>query len=343
MSTFPIAVDLEVTNRCNAKCHFCPRDQTPHQGLMSQEVFEAAFAAALAAPEDIRVNLCGLGEPLLNPKTPRFARAVTDAGIDCGMTSNGSLLDERRAHAVLDAGVSSIYLNVGESGEDYEAVYELPFEPTLRNVERFVELAEGRCEITVVLVNHRRDEDHLDTMRAFWEERGITHFARHDIINRGGALFVDDMEASSSVELARAEALLADADPEAPALCSVPFTTMFVGYDGQYYLCCSDWRKQAPLGSVFDTSFLEIAERKFHHVTTREPVCASCNLDPRNQLVDDVRAHDAGEIDAAELAGRAAEIVEVSTRIADGMERLRTPAAGTGRRLVRKLIPVSTR
>ena len=30
-----ISIDFEVTNRCNASCHFCPRDRTPHQGLMS--------------------------------------------------------------------------------------------------------------------------------------------------------------------------------------------------------------------------------------------------------------------------------------------------------------------
>ena len=40
-------IDMEVTNRCNAKCHFCPRDRTPHQGLMSPEVFEAGLQRAV--------------------------------------------------------------------------------------------------------------------------------------------------------------------------------------------------------------------------------------------------------------------------------------------------------
>ena len=40
-------IDIELTNRCNAKCHFCPRDQTPHQGLMSPEVFEQALHRAV--------------------------------------------------------------------------------------------------------------------------------------------------------------------------------------------------------------------------------------------------------------------------------------------------------
>ena len=40
-------VDIELTNRCNAKCHFCPRDQTPHEGLMSRAVFDRSLARAV--------------------------------------------------------------------------------------------------------------------------------------------------------------------------------------------------------------------------------------------------------------------------------------------------------
>ena len=56
VAEIPVIVDMEVTNRCNAKCYFCPRDATPHQGLMSPEIFEKGFERALAIPEAIRVN-----------------------------------------------------------------------------------------------------------------------------------------------------------------------------------------------------------------------------------------------------------------------------------------------
>ena len=42
-----LSVDIELTNRCNAKCHFCPRDQTPHEGLMSPEVFDQSLLRAV--------------------------------------------------------------------------------------------------------------------------------------------------------------------------------------------------------------------------------------------------------------------------------------------------------
>ena len=45
-------------------------------------------------------------------------------------------------------------------------------------------------------------------------------------------------------------------------MCGAPFGYLFIGYDGQYYLCCSDWKKETPMGSVFDESFLSVTEKK---------------------------------------------------------------------------------
>ena len=338
MAEIPVIVDMEVTNRCNAKCYFCPRDATPHQGLMSPEVFENGHERALGLRESIRVNLCGLGEPLLNRHVPDFIRQVRGAGVECGMSSNGSLLDEKKAAAVLEAGVGRVFLNVGDRGDDYEEVYKLPFERTLANVERFVAMAGDDCEVYLVLVNHRRDPEHTEDMRQFWQERGVTRFQEFDVINRGGALFVDEMQYQQMPELAEAREMLAEGGGH--ALCSVPFTTMFVGYDGLYYLCCSDWRKQAPLGSVFDTDTDEVARRKFEHVASGEPVCKSCNLDPLNRLTDELRGVGRGEVSMADAEALAGEMLAVSRVIIDGVARLDEPAPSRRRASLRRRIPV---
>jgi MoaA/NifB/PqqE/SkfB family radical SAM enzyme len=351
------SIDIEITNRCNAKCYFCPRDQTPHQGLMSTEVFERSLSRAIefrgAAVEilgtDVSVSLCGLGEPLLNRHAAGFVRQVREAGFPCTMSSNGALLTEKRAAALLDAGLQTIYLNVGEHDDDYERIYELPFEKTSANVERFAAMAEGRCEVYIVLVDHRRDREHLEHMRDYWGERGITRFQEFDIINRGGALFVDHMQFESLPQLEQARRKFLDQE-EIP-LCGAPFGYLFVGYDGQYYLCCSDWKKEVPLGSVFDTSFLDVTRQKLHHVATREPVCKTCNLDPINLITDELRALDEGELDGLDLDGP--DLDELVQRMVDGsreirsvLERLQPGVTGdvvdeARRRARRRTIPVT--
>jgi MoaA/NifB/PqqE/SkfB family radical SAM enzyme len=306
MSTPVISIDIEPTNRCNAKCHFCPRDMTPHQGLMGPDVFEQALARAVEfrpiATEKfgrkVEISLCGLGEPLLNKHTPDYVRQVREAGFDLTLSSNASILDEAVTRRLLDAGLQRVALNVGEEGAEYEDIYKLPFERTRDNVLRFAELAGDDCEVTIVLVNHRGNADHLEEMKAYWTDLGITSFLPFTLINRGGALFVDAMQYESMPELAEARRLLTT--DQGVAMCHAPFVYLFIGYDGQYYLCCSDWTKEAPLGSVFDKSFLDVTAQKVAHVLSREPVCRTCNLDPVNRLTGELHALNSGQINQLE-------------------------------------------
>src|SRR5262249_30540171 len=143
-----VLVDIEPTNRCNAKCYFCPRDATPHQGLMAPAGVEKAPARPVGVGTKVRslrrprpdARLCGLGEPLLNRHTPGFVGQVRAEGFTCTMSSNAALLDETRAHALLDAGLQRICINVGDRDEQYEDIYKLPYEKTRDNVLRFRDL-----------------------------------------------------------------------------------------------------------------------------------------------------------------------------------------------------------
>jgi MoaA/NifB/PqqE/SkfB family radical SAM enzyme len=295
-----VNVDIEPTNRCNADCYFCPRDQTPHQGLMTPEVFDQSLARCVEFREvvqerlgfDMKVSLCGLGEPLLNKHCAEFVSKIRAAGLPCAMASNGSILDEKRGAALLEAGLQVINNNAGEEGADYEDVYKLSFERTLENIVRFAEMSRGRCQVNIVLVDHRGDPEHDARMADFWRSRGLEDFVTFPLMNRGGALFVDHMQYETQPELSEARAMFSD--EHAVPSCYAPFSFLFIGYDGNYYLCCSDWKKEVSLGSVFDRTFLEVTGPKLDHVLSREPICKTCNLDPLNQLTGELMADHAG-------------------------------------------------
>ena len=343
------SIDIELTNRCNAKCNFCPRDQTPHQGLMTPEVFTQSLRRAVEYRElsldlfgdDATVSLCGLGEPLLNSRAPEFVQQVRAAGFDATMSSNAALLDERRGRALLDAGLQNILVNVGDEGAAYEEVYRLPFEKTRDNVVRFAEMAGDDCVIVIVLVNFRRDREHVKRMEEYWGQYGFTRFLKYDIINRGGALFVDHMQFESYPQLAKARDLL-DARGAPVPLCPTPFGYLFIGYDGQYYLCCSDWKKETPMGSVFDESFLSVTAKKIEFVRTREPVCKTCNNDPLNQLTEELKAIEDGDSDVTDPASVLDSFVDLDSAVREALGKLGGRAAEVAAPQSRRYIPVQT-
>jgi MoaA/NifB/PqqE/SkfB family radical SAM enzyme len=342
-----LTIDIEITNRCNATCHFCPRDATPHQGIMDVETFDKALARAVdyrAVVKDVsglevRVSLCGLGEPLINRNTVSFVEKVKAAGFRCSMSSNGALLTEDKAHALLDAGLDEIYLNISDIDEEYERIYNLPFEKTRDNITRFAALAQGRCSPVIILVNHRNDRAHIEAMEAYWRERGLKNFHDYSVINRGGALFVEHMQFEQYSEMVRAREQLTEGG--AQPLCGAPWGFLFIGYDGNYYLCCSDWRKQASLGSVFDYSFLQVTRQKLEMVVSREPVCKTCNHDPINMLTEELRALNRGEVTAEEVDKLRQSLRAGSQEIDDALgELLRYGDRHPGGMLPAHIIPV---
>jgi MoaA/NifB/PqqE/SkfB family radical SAM enzyme len=316
-----LTIDIEITNRCNATCHFCPRDATPHQGIMDVETFDRALARAVEYREVVKdvsglevvVSLCGLGEPLINRNTVSFVEKVKREGFRCSMSSNGALLTEQKAHALLDAGLDEIYINVSDIDEEYERIYNLPFAPTCENITRFAELAGDRCTPVIILVDHRNDRAHIKAMQTFWRARGLKKFHDYSVINRGGALFVEHMQFEQYSEMVRARNDLTEGG--AQPLCGAPWGFLFIGYDGNYYLCCSDWRKQASLGSVFDYSFLQVTRQKLAMVVSREPVCKTCNHDPINMLTEELRAFNRGEVTADDVEKLKQSLRSVSEEI----------------------------
>jgi hypothetical protein len=119
-------------------------------------------------------------------------------------------------------------------------------------------------------------------------------------------------------------------------VCLAPFMLLFIGYDGQYYLCCSDWKKEVPFGSVFETSFMAIMGDKLERTATRMPICKNCNHDPMNRLTEKLRDKAAGDTDEPGVDRLVEELIEYDVRSRAIVHELAdfAPAARPARRLI---------
>lgn len=285
-----VVVDVDLSNRCNASCEFCPRDRTPHEGSMRPDVWARALErvvelrdAGQARGHRVTMSFCGLGEGMLNPHAPDYVASAVAVGFEPAMCANGSLLDERRSRALVDAGLRRIFVNCGDVGEDYERTYGLPFERLRRNLERFQAITGDRCELHVVLVDHQRDPARVARVRRYWEGQGVVHFFRSPMLNRSGSLDVIDMSYPTDPDRPAAVATF-DAHGCEP-LCAAPLVFPFIGYDGRYYLCSSDWERRGRFGTVFDRSIDEVMADKVRYQRRSDAICRTCNHDPVNRVI----------------------------------------------------------
>ena len=111
---YPSKLFVEVTTRCNLRCAMCVK-QAPGQGLVEGDMSDETFARlAPAFPHLEALVLNGIGEPLLHRGLERFiatARAAMPADAWIGFQTNGQLLGERRAGALVRAGVDRIAIS----------------------------------------------------------------------------------------------------------------------------------------------------------------------------------------------------------------------------------------
>src|SRR5690349_2766526 len=115
----PEIVQIEATNMCNAKCVFCPRDEMHREeGIMSMELYRK-IVDECAALGITHVRMHNYGEAFLDRNLVDKIRYAKDRGIrEVGLISNGSLITDRVAQGMIDAGLDAINISVDASGRD---------------------------------------------------------------------------------------------------------------------------------------------------------------------------------------------------------------------------------
>lgn len=234
----PRQLAIEPVSYCQADCVMCPySSMTRPKGIMSATVHRAIVDRVREWGAPISsITHAGLGEPLIDKGLAdkvRFEKAAFPAA-EVTVFTNAGLLDGRRGRELLDAGLDrlSISLNAIRK-ETYEAVMKIPFEPTMRNLEGFLELnrAAGHpVELHVSLIpteHHTREE--IEAFREHWTGKADA-VVIPPWISWGG--------------------FLTHSQNETRWPCRYIWEVLQVDWDGTVKMCCEDFNTEFPLGNL---------------------------------------------------------------------------------------------
>ncbi len=131
-SSYPEAVTLFLTHKCNLRCKMCgqwgeggvtKKDTSQHirEELSNSELRSLIDELAVFRPN---ITLFG-GEPLLYPAVPGLIAMIKQKGMHCLMITNGSLL-EKVAEEIVDSGLDELNLSLDGKAEDHDRIRGLP-------------------------------------------------------------------------------------------------------------------------------------------------------------------------------------------------------------------------
>lgn len=181
----PITIDLEPTVRCNLACEMCQvaswDRRVPDLTLDDFKLFVERI------PTVMKIKLQGMGEPLLNRTLFDMVNYASTKGIRVETNTNGTLLNERICHEILDSGLGSISISLdGATAQTFERIRaRAKFTRVVKNIERLLALrGKSRVpEVRIWMLGMRENIHELPDVIRLCRELGVDHLTlQHDLV-----------------------------------------------------------------------------------------------------------------------------------------------------------------
>lgn len=141
----PIKLWIESTNHCNLRCVMCPNrsEKIKKRGFMTYDLFKKIIDETSGFVHS--VTLHHRGEPLLHNDLPKMIRYCNRHGVFTQIHSNGTLLTQKKSHAIIESGLDLISFSIdGYDKKSYEEIrIGANFEKTIENIKIFMKIRKG--------------------------------------------------------------------------------------------------------------------------------------------------------------------------------------------------------
>lgn len=252
----PNHIYVEPTNKCFLKCVMCtPKEIRGEPGEMPYELWVKIIDSVAKYKIKSPVNIIGRGEPLVNKNLPKFVEYATSKGVETAIISNGVMLDEEYAIALLDAGMKKIQFSIhAHSPETYIKVtgvdaYEKVKSNMLGLLKLNREKYDNKCYINVMGVESHINKHESEDFIKFWQDAGVDRAFVTPIYSIQGDSLMSD-EAIEKVE-----------EKTGPLACNkhkgcaYPWFFLSFRQDGTINPCPYDFKTQFNVGNAYDDDY----------------------------------------------------------------------------------------
>jgi sulfatase maturation enzyme AslB (radical SAM superfamily) len=269
----PDTVQIETAMACNLRCPMCPvpthkthMDGRP-AGAMPLATFERIIEQISDKPRVIGLTM--MGEPMINKNLVQFVQIAKARGHYVAMTTNGTLLNEAKAKALLEAGIDMMKISFdGASKETYERIrIGADFDKVVANVRKFNDLRtelRASCQLQIHCIESDLTRSEISTFKEMWA--GVADECQViQLDNWVGQMDIPpEFGFNPAPEAPQAEAA------EPPMGCHFLWNVLSISDRGSPIYCCFDYKLQSGLPTVHQKSLSDIwndevqAERERH-------------------------------------------------------------------------------
>lgn len=306
----PLTLMIDPANRCNFRCTFCPTGDYELLESVNRPIGIMDFDLYCKIIEDLKkfsgkvksLRLYKDGEPFLNRNIIQMIDYAkkSDVAEEIYIISNGSLITEKTAIGIIEAGLDRIRVSVEHvNSEKYKEITK-----TYSNYDTIVK------NVKFLYEEKQRGNSHLH-IDAKIVDTGLTkenlEKFKNDFGQISDSLTIESLMGWSMSDekdwtLGTKPKTGIDNETELKEImvCPQPFKGLAINFDGTVSVCCVDWSHGTVVGDLKKESLFDIWNgqklrtfRMLHLMKQRHkiPVCANCQYikghKPLSYLDDD--------------------------------------------------------
>lgn len=262
---FPSQILVDATEVCNLACDHCPHPMFKHSEHyagrhlapeLNRKMVEEVRSFGQGSTQYIRYT--SNGEPLAHPRIyDLLDDAVRHSGVLVTLTTNGTILNEKRVEKLLASGLHLVDISIDAfTPETYARIrVNGNLEVTRRNVLRLLEIKQQAGASTKIVVSFVQQPDNLgetDDFESYWKDQGVDYVViRRLHSNAGNSQAIADLLHAGQMGV-----------PRYP--CLYPWERILLNARGDLAFCPQDWVHGSFVADYRATTIREVWQGEFY-------------------------------------------------------------------------------
>jgi MoaA/NifB/PqqE/SkfB family radical SAM enzyme len=280
---FPSQLMVDITEVCNLACIHCPHPSfkaSNHytKAMLDINLNKKAVDEVREFGKDITkyIRYTSNGEPLVHPKSYDMIQyAVNYSNTKVTLTTNGTLLNEKKMIKLLDTGIHIIDISLDAfENETYKKVrVGGDLNITKENVLKIIQLKNkinSKSKIIVSFVEQKENYNEITNFKKFWIENGADEVLIRELHTHAGSSAYSIKEQKKNEKKRRP--------------CLYPWERVILNAKGFLSFCPTDWFGNSSVIDYRNTSIKETWNNQFYedlrnqHLTNKftNEFCKQC-------------------------------------------------------------------
>lgn len=262
---FPSQIIVDLTEVCNLACIHCPHPEFKKSEHYAGRFLDPALNAKMVDEVRLRgqgltqyIRYTGEGEPLIHPRGYDMIEYATQrSGVFVTLTTNGTIMNEKRTRRLLESGVHMIDISIDAFTPETYAKIRVngDLNVTRANVLQlinWVKTAKAKTKVVVSYIEQPQNAGEAQDFEAFWKDHGADFVVIRRLHSGAGAV-------GGIASLMRHENAQEHRYP-----CLYPWERIILNPRGELVFCPQDWVRGSLVADYRSTTIEEAWQGEFY-------------------------------------------------------------------------------